>query len=175
DPGPPSQRLLEAAPSVVALPHTTLTGYAVSGRTLRAVRASMMEGRPTDRFGVRHHALTTWRFQPKFTRRNGECAPQSADVEYSVTMTLPDFETRSQLSRAEKARWDQYFAALVAHEINHVRIVETGAERIRQAMRSAVGCDAIQQAARTEIAEVSAASVEYDRLSRHGIAEGAAF
>lgn len=168
-----SLRLHESAAAVLAFPNTTVTGYPVSGRTLRTVRASLKDGQPTDPAGGRYHGLTTWRFQPRLMRRNGECDPQSADVEYSIIVTLPDLETRDRLGRAEREQWDRYFAALVAHELNHVRIVQKGAELAKAAMQGATGCEAIQAAARSVMDGVSVASMEYDRRTRHGATEGA--
>ncbi|MNR04813.1 hypothetical protein D3C85_1208040 [compost metagenome] len=171
----PSARLAEVAPTAASLPNTTLTGYSVSARNRRAVRAAMNISRPTDRSGTRHDAYTAWNFQPTFMRRNGECVPESADLQYSITITLPDLETRDQLSRGDRAAWDRYFTALVSHEVNHARIVEEGAKRIKAAMRAANTCEAMQAAARAGMDEVSAASAQYDLQTRHGALEGATF
>lgn len=175
EPAPPSSRLLEAAAAVAAMPNTRLTGYPVSGRNLRSVRAAMQAGRPTAPAGTRHDALTTWRIQPKLMRRNGECDPQSADVEYTITVTLPDLDSKDRLSRNERATWDRYFAALVAHEMNHARIVTAGVERVRASMQAATGCEAIQAASRAASAEIRQASEQYDQQTRHGATEGARF
>jgi predicted secreted Zn-dependent protease len=173
EPPPPSSRLFESAAPVGALPQTRLTGYVVSGRNLRSVRAMMTDARPADSTGARHDALTSWRIQPKLMQRNGECDPQSADVEYTITVTLPDLETRDQLNRSERAEWDRYFAALIGHETNHVRIVQVGVERLKASMQAARGCEAIHAASRAVLAEIREASAQYDRQTRHGATEGA--
>lgn len=144
EPPPPSSRLFESAAPVAALPQTRLTGYVVSGRNLRSVRAMMTDARPADSTGARHDALTSWRIQPKLMQRNGECDPQSADVEYTITVTLPDLETRDQLNRSERA-----------------------------SMQAARGCEAIHAVSRAVLAEIREASAQYDRQTRHGATEGA--
>lgn len=170
---PPSPRLLEAAAPLAALPHTRLTGYSVSGTSLRSLRSTMSGSGPTDSAGARHHALTKWRLQPRLMRRNGECDASTAELEYAITVTLPDLETKDRFSRAERETWDRYFTALVAHEMNHARIVQAGAERVRAAMRAAVGCEAILAASRAAIAEIGDASRQYDQQTQHGRTEGA--
>lgn len=174
-PSPPSARLIEAAPAAASLPNTTIIGYSVSARNRSAVRRAINNSRPADRSGARHDAYTTWHFQPTFMRRNGECVPESADVHYSITITLPDLETRDQLSRGDRAAWDRYFGALVNHEVNHARIVNEGARRMLAAMRASTDCEAMQAAVRAGREEVSAASAQYDRQTRHGALEGAIF
>ena len=88
---------------------------------------------------------------------------------------MPDLQNRDRLRRADKAAWDRYFAALQAHEVNHARIAQLGAERYQAALRSAPDCQAARAAAAQVNADVSAASAEYDRLTEHGRLEGASF
>jgi predicted secreted Zn-dependent protease len=173
EPPPPSARLVVAAEALAALPNTTLKGYVVSGRNLRTVRAAMMELRPADDSGTRHDAWTSWLIQPRLMRRGAVCEAASAHAEYSVTVTLPDLETPEALSQNERAAWDRYFSALVSHEINHVRIVQEGAERVAADMRAATGCEAIHAASQTSMAAIGEASAQYDLQTRHGASEGA--
>lgn len=170
-----SARLAEATPAAASLPNTKLIGYSVTARNRRAVRAAMNAARPTSRSGTRHDAYTAWNFQPTFMRQNGEFIPESADILYSITITLPDLETRDQLSRRDRADWDRYFAALLSYEVNHALIVEEGAKRIKTAMRATSTCEDRQATAQAGMDEVTAASAHYDRLTRHGASEGITF
>lgn len=169
-----SERLRLAAPAAAAFPNTTLQGYGVEATAPRAIRAEMNRVRPGVN-GRRHDATTTWRYTYSLPASNGQCDPATAVVSHAITIVMPDLQHRDRLRRADKAAWDRYFAALQAHEVNHARIAQLGAERYQAALRSAPDCQAARAAAAQVNADVSAASAEYDRLTEHGRLEGASF
>jgi predicted secreted Zn-dependent protease len=170
-----SPRLFAAAPAVADFENVTLRGYEVRGRNARAVRASINDGRPADLGGARHDAVTYWNYRWQFSGTNGRCDPASTVVTYTVTLVLPDLVTLDQMNRNDREKWNTYFAALVLHETNHVRIAEAGAQGVRQAMRAAPDCESAQAVGLAENQRVGAASAEYDRLTNHGRNEGATF
>lgn len=170
-----SPRLLAAAPAVEAFDNVSLKGYEVRGRNVRSVRASINAGKPADSAGARHDAGTYWTYRFALTGTNGRCDPTMAVVTYSAMVVLPDLATVDDMNRNDRAAWNAYFAALVLHETNHLRIAEAGARGIQQAMRAAPDCAAAQAIAASENQAVAAASAEYDRLTRHGRTEGAVF
>ena len=173
-----SPGLAAAIPELASTPGVTLVGYPVSGRSPRAIRQSMNEGRPLLAEGdsERFDARTTWRYQTRW--RNGPagvCDPASAEVEMTIVVVLPELTGREQLDRRERENWDRYFKALVGHEHNHVRIALAGAEQLRTYMRGAPDC-ATMQAARGRIdAAIRDASRAYDEQTRHGRTEGATY
>ncbi|WP_428152048.1 DUF922 domain-containing protein [Brevundimonas sp.] len=170
-----SPRLVAAAPAVAEFDHVTLHGYEVRGRNVRAVRASINEGKPADLSGARHDAVTFWNYRWQFSGANGQCDPARTEVTYTVTLVLPDLATLDQMNRNDRERWNTYFSGLVLHETNHVRIAQAGAAGIQQAMRAAPDCAAAQAAGAAESQKVGAASAEYDRRTAHGRTEGAVF
>lgn len=170
-----SPSLTEAAPELAALPNTTLVGYPVGGRDPRAVRAAINSGRPSEG-GRRFDGRTTWRYATRWrTNGAGRCDPASAEVTYTITITLPDLTDRSRLSARDRAGWDRYFAALVRHEGNHARIAIRGAEEMRAAMRATSDCDSLQAAARRVEAAIAEANLRYDEQTQHGRTEGAVY
>ncbi|MBL0967896.1 MAG: DUF922 domain-containing protein [Brevundimonas sp.] len=175
DPPPATERLRAAAPLAAAFPNTTLLGYEVTGRSPRSVRESINESKPADPQGQRHDAVTRWRYQPRWMGRNGQCLPESATVELQITIILPDLATRSALPGREGEAWDRYFDALVAHEVNHARVAQAGAEQMQVAMRAATDCAGMQAAVQGVNSAVQAANDQYDQQTGHGRTEGAVY
>ena len=178
-PAPPGARLAQAVEraGLTDLPDLSLIGYAVEGRSPRVIRESINRGRPADRGdGARHDARTHWNYQTRWRRgADGQCVPGTATVTLTLTMTLPDLTNRDQLSAGDRAGWDDYFAALVAHERNHGRIAVAGRDQMQAAMRASPDCDAMTAVIQTTNAEVADASEEYDRKTDHGRREGAVY
>jgi predicted secreted Zn-dependent protease len=170
-------RILAAAPALADVPEARLATYSVEGRTPQSIRASINRSRPAEvDGGDRFDSVTRWVYRTRW-RNSGpdQCRADTAEVELTVKITLPDLIAREALSTREKASWDQYFQRLVGHELNHARIAEVGAERMQAALREARSC-ADMAAARERIgAEVRDASREYDRLTEHGRREGAVY
>lgn len=175
DPQPATERLRAAAPAAAAFPDTTLLGYEVTGRSPRTVRESINESKPADPQGQRHDAVTRWRYQPRWMRRDGQCVPETATVELQITIILPDLATRGALAGREGEAWDRYFDALVGHEVNHARVARTGAEQMQQAMRAATDCAGMQAAVEGINNAVQAANDQYDQQTGHGRTEGAVY
>jgi predicted secreted Zn-dependent protease len=178
-PAPPSAALVEAVDrvGVSELPNLTLTGYAVAGRSSRAIRESMDDKRPSEEVdGVRHDARTYWIYQTRWQNgADGHCVPATATVTLRLRMVLPDLTTRDQLSASEKADWDAYFAALVTHERNHARIAVAGRDQMQAAMRASPDCASMSKMIETTNEELKSASIEYDHQTDHGRREGAVY
>lgn len=170
-------RLRAAAADLAAMPNVVLEPYPVSGRTPRAVRTSMNALRPTERAdGARFDSVTRWSFGSRWRRSgSGQCLAESAEINMTITVVLPDLTSRAQLSRRDQQAWDRYFTALVGHETNHVRIASLGGSEMLAAMRAATTCDEMQAAQQSVAAAVASASREYDRMTEHGRREGAVF
>lgn len=170
-----SERLSAATPTVAAMPNVTLIGYPVSGRARRAIREDMNRNRPEVN-GQRHDARTVWRYSTRWRGGpGGVCLPETAEVTVQITVTMPDLVDPERLGRTDRDAWTRYLTALETHEGNHARIANLGAERMQQAMRAASSCETMQAAGRQVSAEVSEASQQYDRQTRHGATEGAQF
>lgn len=174
----PSPGLTAALPELSSLPGVIVVGYPVTGRSPRAIRESMNEGRPAlaDGDAERFDARTNWRYQTRWRRGpNGGCDPSTAEVEMTVTVILPELANPEHLDRRERENWDRYFRALVGHEQNHVRIALAGAEQMRTYMRGAPDCATMQAVPGQVGAAIIQASRTYDAQTRHGRTEGATY
>ncbi len=170
-----SERLSAAVPQLANRPNTTLHGYEVGGRTRRAVRAAMQVDRPRDLNGDRHDAVVLWRYSFRMHGGRNGCEPARSEVLLDARVVLPDLATPERLNRADRAAWNTYFERLVAHETNHLRIAELGAQRLEALMRAAPDCEAANAAAQAENDAIGQASAEYDRITGHGRTEGLVF
>lgn len=171
-----SAALAAAAPELAALPGVTLVGYPVRGRSPRAIRDSINEGRPKPAEGDAFDARTSWRYQTRwFNDAAGVCDPTTAEVVMTIVVTLPELATRDALDRRERERWDRYFAALIGHEHNHVRVAMAAAEQLRTFMRSAPDCATMEAVQQQIGASIQAANDAYDETTRHGRTEGAVY
>ncbi|NBW08206.1 MAG: DUF922 domain-containing protein [Caulobacteraceae bacterium] len=179
DPAPASARLVEAArgAGLADRPDLALQGYEVEGRSPRSLRDSIDRRRPRSQAsGERHDARTQWSYRTRWRNGpDGQCIPATATVILTLTMVLPDLASREGLSSREQADWDRYFAALVAHEGNHVRIAVAGQEQMQTAMRASATCEAMTAVVGATNAEVRAASETYDSQTDHGRREGAVY
>lgn len=170
-------RIIAAAPALAEVPEARLITYAVEGRTPRSIRAAMNRTRPAEADGGdRFDSVTRWSYRTGW-RRTGpdQCLPETAEVAVTVQIMLPDLVSRDSLSSRELAAWDGYFQRLVAHELDHGRIAELGAQRMQAAMREATSCADLVAARERIGAEVREASREYDRMTEHGRREGAVY
>jgi predicted secreted Zn-dependent protease len=170
---PASDGLLAAAGPLAERPDIRLRGYDFDGQSFRQLEAVVRTKGPADQHGARQVAVTHGDIG--YTFNAGACRPEMTETSVSIVMVLPDHTSRDALSSAERERWDRYFAALLAHEANHVALIEEGAKRIGAAMRSAPNCDAAVEVGADTNAEVQAAHDEYDRRTQHGRTEGVVF
>jgi predicted secreted Zn-dependent protease len=169
------QGLVIVAPELAAMPEVTVTTYPVEGRNARIIRQNMNRVRPREASGEAFDALTTWQFSSRWKTQGGQCLPQTIEVKVTVGVTLPQLTHYDRLSRSDRQKWDRYFAALVQHETNHVRIAITGSQLMQEQLRQSASCEGLEAVGR-ELAEgVAQASRAYDDRTDHGKREGAVF
>ena len=168
---PASDRLIEATGDFAHHPNLHLRELQLSGSSLSELGAQMSAQGPVDRDGQRHDGWTYGDVSYQFNV--GACRPERTETSIDLIVVLPDLASRDRLSASDKADWDRYFAALVAHEAQHVAIIERGAEWIGEAMRAASSCDAAIAAGAQANARLQAAHKAYDGRTDHGRLEGA--
>lgn len=169
---PASDRLIQATGDFAHHPNLRLRGLELSGSSLGELRARMSAQGPVDRDGQRHDGWTHGDVSYRFNV--GACRPERTETSIDLIVVLPDLASRDRLSASDRAEWDRYFAALVAHEAQHVAIIEQGAEWIGEAMRAASDCDAAIAAGAQAHSRLQAAHEAYDARTDHGRLEGAA-
>lgn len=165
----------DSVPPLESYPDTIVTTYAVGGRDSRQIRRSMNELRPTAPSGDRHDAVTRWQSRWRMSGRQGRCDPATAQVDFTITVTMPVLEEPERLRGRDRQAWDRYYAALTLHEGNHVRLALAGKSKLESALRAAPDCASMREIGESVMEELAAASVEYDRVTQHGRSEGATF
>lgn len=165
-----------AGGSLDGLPGLEVEYYDVSGRTAAEIRASLDRLRPTDPATGEHvDAYTRWYLSWSVPGGpNGECLLDEAEVEVEVTVGLPRLVDTATVPPAVLYRWQQYMAALEAHEGAHIRDVYRGRDEMLDAIQGSECADA-SAAARAVMEDVSRRNAEYDRATHHGQTEGARF
>ena len=166
---PATDRLNQAGSALLGQANTSLRSYPVTGSNIRSVYSSMEANYFPDHYGKRVGALTSWQYSYEFGYgENGACDPAKTKITYAVVVTLPDLETRDALPERDRAVWGRTFQHVIAHEADHIRIVEEGVPTMEAAMRGAPTCDAAIPAGAAASNSVTARSVEFDRVTNHG-------
>lgn len=146
--------------------------YDVRGRTIADVAA---------RIGSGHVARTRWRVTWKYTfEESAACRLKKFTVDVSATIRMPRWADRDAASPAARASWDAFHEATRKHEEGHrdygVRAGRELASEIR-ALGPRNDCRrlkaGVEETASRVIASYQDADREYDRVTRHGIAQGA--
>ena len=157
----------------------TYSTYAVHGSSLAEIRASMKQHGPVDELGVRRHAITKWKVTWKWDRDlDGNVRADSVSIQCSASIVLPQLENEGSLSPEEQQAWSSYSARLKAHELNHVKHIDSLApeilDRIRvRAHRSGkIKAPVAQRIASGVLQEARELDRSYDHSTKHGKTEG---
>jgi predicted secreted Zn-dependent protease len=177
-------------PARLSLPAPSLrvsvdsTYYDISGDNANAVRAQLVRLGP-DRGAGRYSALTRWElnwsYQPLIPVPGG-CQTGPIVVNLRVTMTYPRWSASGNVEAGLRERWRTYQTALEMHEQGHRDIAIQAANELTARLSELPlqqSCEQLDQVARGVIREVTsqqeAAQREYDRVTNHGVAQGAVF
>lgn len=159
--------------------------YPIEGRTASELRSQMAAYGPPDQLeGRRYDANVVWAINWSFRHATsqGQCKLQSAKTHVKVTYTLPKWKTPINVERSLIADWNQYLAALQAHEDGHKNHGIGAARGILQALNQlppSPTCEALeakaQATARAVIKAHNQKDLDYDRVTQHGYTQGAVF
>jgi predicted secreted Zn-dependent protease len=178
----PALVLLVAVAGIAAKPSISrrVEHYDVRGSSLRALRASIDRSGPRDAAGEKADALTEWqvRWKYAFESRRGSCVLTSFEASLEITMLLPRWRNRRSGTELA-ARWDRYLRALIEHEEGHAEIAEEAVEAVQErgeSIRPASSCGELarnlRSAAGAVLREYRKRELEYDRRTKHGVAQG---
>jgi predicted secreted Zn-dependent protease len=146
--------------------------YAVKGRTLHEAATSMGSG---------HVALTRWRVAWKYSLEGTTaCRLKSFHVDVTTKFRMPRWVDRDSAPMAARKSWDTFFEAIKRHEEGHREHGEAAGREIAREVR-ALSPRGDCRATRAELDRIGSAAVarykerddEYDRMTRHGISQGA--
>jgi predicted secreted Zn-dependent protease len=159
-------------PALSGFPHTQARYYDVHGRTARAIITDLNARAPRGPDGS-HVGYTDWRLESGWREETTERSCRVIDpvIRFSAVVTLPRLVDETSLSPMNQANWRSFAEAVETHEAGHVRIA---LDHIADVEAAILASRCGGTAARVQIAidRVKALQVEYDRVTRHGQAQG---
>jgi predicted secreted Zn-dependent protease len=174
------------APSTSAVPVSVrYSYYPIRGMSNSELRSQMSRQGPLDKLeGRRYDANTTWvvKWSYGYKSVGHRCAIASVSTRVNVTYTLPQWQPPPSTPRSLIAEWNQYLAALHLHEDGHRNHGIGAAQEVMKKLTLsplAPSCKelgiAANKAAQQIIRHYNQQDVEYDRLTQHGLTQGAVF
>lgn len=166
----------EVPAALAGIPNLQIRYYDVRGTTPEAIRKSINAQRPRDpNDGKLVDAIARWRIG--YGWRTGgpkECDLAGAKLTYTAEVTLPRLVDEARVPRRVLERWRRYMAGLLEHEAGHLRYPYEHLGDVAAAIRAS-SCEKAKDAASSAIAAIARRDIEYDRITRHGAAQGATF
>jgi predicted secreted Zn-dependent protease len=161
-----------AQPFNVEIHPAEIETFDVSGRTIDEV---------SGRLGLGHVARTRWHVGWKYAfEESGTCRLKDFRVAVSATIRMPRWVDRDAASPADRRTWDTFDAAMRKHEEGHRENgIHAGQELAREIPGVGPRGDcgqlkaAIEQTANRIIAKYGEADADYDRVTNHGLTQGA--
>ena len=149
-----------------------LETYEVHGRNVAEVAAKLGSG---------HIASTRWRVTWKYTLEESKgCRLKDFRVDVTAKIRMPRWADRDAAPAKARASWDAFREAIRKHEEGHRdHGVRAGRELGREIRRVGSRSDCRRLRADVDMigdrvtARFQAADNEYDRVTRHGISQGA--
>ncbi|PZT94991.1 MAG: DUF922 domain-containing protein [Sphingomonas sp.] len=142
--------------------------YAVTGRSVAAIRRSIDAARPTDpNDGKRVDGLSRWNINWRWRRdAAGTCSTTLDNIGFEAVVTVPRLADSDVPARV-RAQFDRYLATLLKHEEGHVRYAWDHRGEVADAINAA-GCDGIKDAGMAAVRTIAEHDVAYDKATRHG-------
>jgi len=151
------------------MPNVKFEYYDVEGRTPTEIYASMRARAPQRGDGVAHtawHIRVGWRQ----TRRGDRCEVADPQTSLSITVVLPRLATTEGVTPAATAFWERTMRGLEVHEAGHARIaIDHRYDFVAAAAKAS--CGSIKDVAKRTQARIEEIQEDYDRRTRHGIAQ----
>jgi predicted secreted Zn-dependent protease len=155
--------------------------YAVSGMTAREIRLAIDRQRP---WKEPQDASTSWGIKWSYTSASTDvdCQVRTLDIKTSISITIPHWTGVAGADDDLKQRWQNYSAALLAHEDGHKRIAIAAAREIKNRVnkiKSAPTCAQLEATisltANKVIEDFRQREKAYDERTAHGRTQGAVF
>lgn len=150
------------------IPNVRIEQYAVTGRSVAAIRRSIDAARPTDpNDGKRVDGLSRWNINWRWRRdAAGTCSTTLDDIGFEAVVTVPRLADPDVPARV-KAQFDRFLTTLLVHEDGHVRYAWEHRGEVVDAINAA-GCDRIKEAGMAVVRRIGEHDVAYDKATRHG-------
>ena len=133
--------------------------------------------------GDRFDAYTRWqvRWSYNYLPIGNQCQITNPKVNIDVTFTMPRWNNSANASVELKKRWNRYITALQTHEDGHKNHGINAGKDVLQTLTNLItpSCQQISNVANQKGQEVikqyNLKDIEYDRLTNHGLTQGAVF
>lgn len=156
--------------------------YEVTGTTAKEVRASINKERVKFKMG-QHDGITqyniNWKY--KYTQDGDKCRMTDLDVKCEIVIHMPRWTGHSQVDSELKSQWDKYYDGLMLHEQGHADRAIAAAHQVEKVILEATAsnCRLLPNVAKIAgqkvLTQLSRDQQEYDRVTKHGQAQGANF
>ncbi|WP_062265007.1 DUF922 domain-containing Zn-dependent protease [Endozoicomonas arenosclerae] len=176
--------LLPTATLAVPVVETSTEYYEVQGSSPYELRQQLNERSPVIDDGERFDASTKWdvRWHFEWAEANNQCRIKAVTSRLEVKFTLPEWINRDSARKRLREKWDRYFTALQEHESGHKAFGFEAATEIEQAiasMKPETSCQKLEKKANelgdSIINQYVEKEIKYDRITRHGLDQGASF
>ena len=157
--------------------------YAVHGQAIREIQASMLNSAPVSQDANRYSGKASSAYSADIQMRplpGGGCVMENAQVRLESVVTLPQLMPAAR-SVAVDAEWQRFYAALRAHEYQHVQNGQAVARAVQHwlnSVESRLPCEQalsrVKSAVQAAFMQLDEHEKEVDRLSGHGEAQGVA-
>jgi predicted secreted Zn-dependent protease len=162
--------------------HVEVRYYAVEGGTAAELARSLQTHGPSAE-GAQFYGLTEWTLNARYTwvGQAKSCQAEDVVVRVNTTITLPRWDAPRGTPPELVAAWHRFVRALEAHEREHQRLAEEGAETLRWRLATLrlSSCQGAQAQAQHTVSrvvdETNRRNRQYDERTQHGVAEGAAW
>lgn len=175
----PADTSVAPVPSEVVLAPREVV-YQIAGRSEQQLLREMMVSGPKDA-GESFFAYTRWRvhLQIRADSTRGYCEIAEWRVLLDLTTILPEWQVPGDASPALIEKWRSFSNALRRHEQGHRKLAAEGARKVSQMLEkmAKAPCSKAEQnanqAAASILARARARSSQFDRVTGHGIIDGA--
>ncbi|WP_455233508.1 DUF922 domain-containing protein [Geopseudomonas aromaticivorans] len=171
-----------AQASVEAITTVREQHYPVHGQAIHEIQASMRSNTPIRKDGNPYGAVAAGNYSAVYDLRplpGGGCAVANVQVRIDLVVTLPQLMPGAR-SAAVEAEWQRYYAALRAHEYEHVKNGEVSARAVQRwlsEVKTSMSCTEakprVGAAVQAVFTKLDERDKEMDRVTRHGATQGA--
>jgi predicted secreted Zn-dependent protease len=158
--------------------------YMVEGETAEDIWTDVLAKTPVHQNGKRFAAHTKWNVSWQFWWLDGgsSCEISRITTGLEVIYTLPRLKQTSSIPDSVVAHWDEYYAALLDHELGHKDLGSRAAIEIENQILNMAPRDSCEQLesdvneiGKSVIDKYSRIEKDYDRTTNHGLNTGAVF
>ncbi|MHB8845735.1 MAG: DUF922 domain-containing protein [Nitrospirota bacterium] len=170
----------------VLLPLVTETQehYEITGQDEKELRKQMSRNGSSWSDGSTYDSITRWRatWDYGYERTARMCRPDSFRANIEITIRYPKWTPADDAPSPLREKWDAYLDSLAVHETGHRDMAVEAVEDLTRAiadMPAVPTCADLDRKirclCRERMQKLNEFAKDYDRVTRHGFAQGAVF